>query len=273
VVPFCVDHAHFGIAGISEKIHRMKISASIIVWNEEANIAALCEDLAWADEIVIVDSNSSDRTAEIARRYTDKVFQHEFRGYKDKHEFADAQTSGDWIFWIDADERSTPELRQSIEELKSIPDDRRADGYWIARKTFHLGEWIRFCGWYPDKQMRLYRKSSSYWDGIAPHETARVRGQTATLDGDLLHYPQRTLSDHHRVLDSYASLAAEHHVRSGARTGFMTLLLKPTASFFRTFMLKQGFRHGVRGLIISVSTAYGVFLKHAKVWEAQNVSK
>ena len=96
----------------------MKISASIIVRNEEENIAAVCETVAWADEIVIVDSDSYDRTVEIARRYTDKVFNHPFRGYKDKHEFADAQTTGDWIFWIDADERVTPELREAIERLR-----------------------------------------------------------------------------------------------------------------------------------------------------------
>lgn len=107
----------------------MKISATIIVRNEEHNIADVCETVSWADEILIVDSDSTDKTVDIARKYTDKIFNREWNGYKDKHEYADAQTSGDWIFWIDADERVTPELRASIERLRNLTDDQLADGY------------------------------------------------------------------------------------------------------------------------------------------------
>src|SRR6478672_2498205 len=120
----------------------MKISATIIVRNEEDNIANVCETVSWVDEIVIVDSDSSDKTVEIARRYTDKVFDREFKGYKDKHEYADAQTTGDWIFWIDADERVTTELREAILALKDKADNELADGYRIARKTWYLDRWI-----------------------------------------------------------------------------------------------------------------------------------
>jgi len=161
----------------------VKISASIIVRNEEENVAAVCETVAWADEVVIVDSDSQDRTVEIARRYSDKVFNHPFRGYKDKHEFADSQTTGDWIFWIDADERVTPELRVSIDRLRERDPATLPDGFRIARSTRYLGQWIRHSGWYPDYQMRLYRKSASYWDGVSPHETARVRGRVETISG------------------------------------------------------------------------------------------
>jgi glycosyltransferase involved in cell wall biosynthesis len=249
----------------------MRISASIIVFNEERHIAALCDTLSWADEIVIVDSNSTDRTVEIARRFTDKVFQHEFKGYKDKHEFADSKTSGDWIFWIDADERVTDELRRSIEDVRRREESTLPDGFRIARKAFYLGKFIRYCGWYPDFQMRLYRKSASAWGGIAPHETARVRGRIETLHGELLHFTKDSLSEHLRVMDSYSALAAEHHFRRATRVGgvrlFLRLLLHPIVAFLRTYILKQGFRDGVAGLIISTQTAYGVFLKYAKVWE------
>lgn len=245
----------------------MKISASIIVRNEEENVAALCETLDWADEIVIVDSDSTDRTVEIARRYTDKVFNRPFQGYKDKHDFADAQTTGDWIFWIDADERVTPELREAIEALRRRDPASLPDGFRIARRTHYQGRWILHSGWYPDYQMRLYRKSASYWDGVAPHETARVQGSIETLPGEFLHYTKRDLSEHHRVLDSYTSLAADYLFRQGKKARGVDLFVLPIAAFLRTYFFKHGFRDGLPGLIIAMFTAYSVFLKYAKLWE------
>jgi glycosyltransferase involved in cell wall biosynthesis len=250
----------------------MKISVTIIVRNEEDNIAAVCESVAWADEIVIVDSDSTDRTVEIARRYTGKVFNREFRGYKDKHEFADAQTTGDWIFWIDADERVTPELREAIEALQRRDPATLPDGFRIARRTRFLGRWIRHSGWYPDYQMRLYRKAASYWDGVAPHEVAHVRGRVETLPGELPHYTSHSLSDHHLRSDSYTTLAAGYLHGKGRRARGVDLFALPIAAFVRAYLLKQGFRDGVPGLIIAMQTAYSVFLKYAKIWEQDNTN-
>jgi len=245
----------------------MKISAKINVYNEEDNIAAVCEDLKWVDEIVIVDSNSTDRTVELAKRYTDRIFNREFRGYKDKHMFSDAQTTGDWILWLDADERLTPELKQEIEELRKRDPATLPDGFRFARKAFYLNRWIKHSGWYPDYQMRLYRKAASYWDGVPPHETARVRGRVDTLNGELLHYTKRNLSEYHAMIDSYTTFAADHLYRQGKRAGWNDLIFRPLAAFVRTYILKQGFRDGLPGLIIAVFTSYGVFLRYAKVWE------
>ena len=250
----------------------MKISASIIVFNEEHNIAELCETVSWADEIVIIDSSSTDKTVEIARKYTDKVFDHEFLGYKDKHEFADAHTTGDWILWIDADERVTSELREAIEAVKNKSDDELPDGFWIKRKTWYMGRWIMHSGWYPDYQMRLYRKSASYWDGVSPHETARVRGRTEKLDGEFLHNTKRDLSEHNRVLNSYTSLAAEYMAGNDRKVGALTLVIAPLSGFFRSYIAKQGFRDGIPGLVIAMFTGYSVFLKYAKLWERYNVN-
>ena len=253
------------------KINAVKISASIIVFNEEENIADLCETVSWADEIVIVDSDSTDRTVEIAKRYTDKIFNREFRGYKDKHEYADSMTTGDWIFWIDADERVTPELKRSIEALRGREAAKLPAGFRIARRTWYAGRWIKHGGWYPDYQMRLYRKADSYWDGVAPHQTARVKGSVETLDGELLHYTKRDLSEHHRVTNNYATLAAEHLAGNGVKSGIGKMFFSSIAAFIRTYILKQGFRDGTPGFLIAMFTAYGVFLKYAKVWERNNL--
>lgn len=251
----------------------MRISATMIVFNEEKHIAAVCESLAWADEIVIVDSSSADRTVEIARQYTDRIFQREFKGYKDKHEYADAMATGDWIFWIDADERVTDELRASIAALRQRDEADLPDGFRMARKTFYLGRFIRYCGWYPDFKMRLYRKSASTWSGVPPHEIARVTGRVETLAGDLLHFTKDSLSDQHLMLDSYTSLAAEYHAQRGRRISAPALFFRPIGAFVRTFVVNQGFRDGIVGLIISIQTAYGVFLKYAKVWEKGTVRR
>ena len=245
----------------------MKISAKINVFNEEVNVAAVCETVSWADEIVIVDSNSTDRTIEIARQYTDRIFNRDFNGYKDKHEYSDSLTTGDWILWIDADERVTDELRESIDALRRRDPATMPDGFWIARCTKYLGRWINHSTWYPAYQMRLYRKEASYWDGIAPHETARVRGRTEILDGEFLHFTKRDLREHQEVLNSYSTLAADYLYSKGKRIGGPELFFVPFAVFFRTYVLKQGFRDGIPGLIISIFTAYSVFLKYSKVWE------
>lgn len=250
------------------RIFEVKISASIIVFNEESNIRELCETVSWVDEIVIVDSGSTDRTAEIAREYTDKVFDHPFKGFKDKHEFADSKTTGDWIFWIDADERVTPELKAEIENLRSKAEHELPSGFWVPRRTWFAGKWILHGGWYPDHQMRLYRRADSYWDGIAPHETARVTGETRKLTAELLHYTKRDLSEYHRTVDSYTTLAARYHSANGISSGSASMFFGAIGAFLRTYVVKQGFRDGVQGMIIALFTAYGVFLKRAKIWEA-----
>ncbi len=243
----------------------MKISASVIVYNEEANIRELCESIQWVDEIVIVDSFSSDRTREIAAEFTDKIFEYEFKGYKDKHEFADSQTTGDWILWMDADERVTPELREEIESLKQRAN--LPEGFEMPRRTWFAGRWIKHSGWYPDYQMRLYRKDASYWGGVAPHETARVNGKVERLSGHILHYTKKDLSEYHRTVDSYTSLAAVALNDAGRVSSASKMFYSSIAGFLRSYIVKQGFRDGTQGLMIAMFTAYGVFLKYAKLWE------
>ncbi|MEQ1922441.1 MAG: glycosyltransferase family 2 protein [Pyrinomonadaceae bacterium] len=251
----------------------MKISAVVITLNEELNIRDLCESISWVDEIIIVDSHSTDSTVEIARTFTDKIIKREFTSFQDQHEFTDSQATCDWLLWIDADERVTPELRAEIEGLKSREDEDLPDGFWIPRKTWYLDRWIKHSGWYPDRQMRLYRKEKSYWGGIPPHETARVDGRVEKMKGEILHYTQRDLSGYHAQVDRFTSQTASHLFKTGARVGGVGIFFHPIAAFFRTYLYKQGFRDGIPGLIIAMFTAYYVFLRYAKLWEHNNIEK
>lgn len=251
----------------------MKISAKVNVFNEEENIEGVCKTVDWADELVVVDSDSTDRTVELARKYTDKVFNIPFEGYKQKHEFSDSKTAGDWIFWIDADERLTPELKESILALKERDPSSLPDGFRIARRAYYLGRWIKHSGWYPDYVMRLYRKEGSYWDGVAPHQIAHVNGRVETLDGELLHYTKQDVGEHHRVTERYARFAADYLFEKGKKAGWADIAFRPVLAFIRTYLFKLGFLDGMPGLIIAYFTAYGVFLKYSMLWELEHGPK
>jgi glycosyltransferase involved in cell wall biosynthesis len=246
----------------------VKISVTIITRNEEDRIAEALASVAWADEIVVVDAESTDRTVEIARRYTDRIIINPWPGYAAQKNFADRQASHEWILSLDADERVSPELRQSIERLKR--EGPRHDGYRIPRRAWYLGRWINHSGWYPDYQLRLYRRDCARWQGDYVHESVQVEGRVGTLTGDLWHLTRRSLAEHHEVLGRYTTLAAEGDLAQGKTVGFLDLLLKPPLTFLRSYLLKQGFRDGIPGLVIASFAAYYVFLKQAKLWEKQH---
>lgn len=247
----------------------MKISATVITLNEEDRIAGALESLVWADEIVVVDAGSADRTREIARRYTDRVLVHPWSGYAAQKRYAESQASHDWIFSLDADERVSPRLRRSIERVKR--EGPRYEGYRVARRAWYLGRWITHGGWYPDYQLRLYRRDRARWAGDFVHESVRVEGRVGRLAGDLWHLTRRSLSEHHEVLGRYTTLAAQEEAQRGRKATLARLLLQPALTFLRSYILRQGFRDGTPGLIIAGFAAYYVFLKYAKLWEKQNL--
>lgn len=243
----------------------IKISARINTFNEEDNIAAALESLSWADELIVVDSFSTDRTVEIARRYTDKVVQHEFRSHGEQHNWADALCSHEWIFVLDADERVTPELRASILAFKEKGAD--LDGFRMARRAWYIDRWIRHSGWYPNWQTRLYRRSRGKWAGEPPHEAPKVDGHVGTLQGDLLHFTRRSLHEHVEVMNHYTDLASAARFRQGKKVGLLMMLVSPPWTFLRSYILKQGFRDGWTGLVIAGLAASYVHLKQAKLME------
>ena len=241
------------------------VTATVITFNEAANIEAALASLSWADEIIVVDSESTDRTTEIARKFTDKVIVRPWPGYIAQKNFAAEQASHDWIFSLDADERVTPELAAEIKKL--IGGGPRSIGYRVPRVTFHLGRWMRSTDWYPDYQLRLYDRRRARWAGKYVHESVKADGPVEDLGSELQHFAYRDLAHHHQTIDRYTTLAAKQMYEEGRRAGFLDLMIHPPAAFFRNYVLRGGFRDGVPGLIVSAMNARYVGLKFAKLWE------
>jgi glycosyltransferase involved in cell wall biosynthesis len=249
----------------------MKISATIITLNEEANIREACESLAWADEIVVVDSQSTDQTAQIAAQCGARVISRAWPGFAAQKQFASDAAANDWIFSLDADERVSEQLRKSIDTLRTIPSERLADGYLISRRSFYQGRWIGGGGWYPDRQLRLFKKSCGRWEGKHIHESVKIKdGRVEKLAGDILHFSVRDAAHHHRMIgERYAPLAARQMFEAGRRTSALKIATAAPLAFLRSYVLKAGFRDGLAGLSIASFAAHHSFLKHLMLSEMQ----
>jgi glycosyltransferase involved in cell wall biosynthesis len=244
-----------------------KLSVTIITRNEAANIADAIRSVAWADEIVVVDSQSDDGTAAIARQHTERVIVREWPGYVAQKNFAASAASHDWILSLDADERVTPELASEIRSL--LEAGPACVGYRIPRVTWHLGRWIRTTDWYPDYQLRFYDRRAGEWTGKYVHETVKMSGAVGQLHGEFQHYSYRDLSHHLATIDRYTTFAARQMFESGRRAGVFDLAVHPPLAFLRNYVARAGFRDGAAGFIISSMNAYYVFMKFAKLWELQ----
>jgi len=250
----------------------MKISATIITFNEERNIKAACESLAWADEIVVVDSNSTDATREIAEAAGARVIVNPWPGFGAQKQFAVDHAQHDWIFSLDADERVSNELRKVIELLKTRADAENVDGFLVSRRTFYQDRWIRGGGWYPDRQLRLFKRTRGRWKQRHIHESVSMEphARIGELGGDLLHYTSPNAAHHHRMIgERYAPLAARQMFEEGRRTSVVGVASAGPAAFVRSFVLKGGFRDGFAGFTIASFAAHHAFLKHLLLWELQ----
>lgn len=247
-----------------------KLSVTLITRDEAADIGAAIESVSWADEIVVVDSGSTDDTVAIARRHTPRVYERDWPGYAAQKNAAAALATHDWILSVDADERVTPALAEEIRAL--LRQDPTAAAFRIPRVTFHLGRWIRTTDWYPDYQTRLYHRPRARWTGSLVHEGVAVDGPVGTLTGELQHYAYRDLSEHLETIGRYTTLAARQMREQGRRAGWLQLALHPPLAFLRNYVARGGFRDGTVGLVVSAMNAYYVFLKFAKLWELQRTS-
>jgi glycosyltransferase involved in cell wall biosynthesis len=244
-----------------------KLSVTLITKNESRNIEAALASVAWADEIVVVDAESTDGTADIARRVASRVEVRPWPGYVAQKNYAASIAANDWILSVDADERVPAALAT---EIRSTLADPACAGYRIPRVTHHLGRWIRSTDWYPDLQLRLYDRRNAQWSGAYVHEAVAVDGAVGRLKGELEHHPYRNISDHLETIDRYTTYAAAQMRERGTRAGLLQLALHPPLAFLRNYILRGGIRDGIPGFMISTLNSYYVFLKFAKLRELQD---
>jgi glycosyltransferase involved in cell wall biosynthesis len=243
------------------------LTVTVITKNEAEALAEALKSVSWADELVVIDAESTDDTVKIARQFTDRVYVRGWNGYVDQKNHAAELASHDWIFSLDADERSTPQLSAEVRSL--LAREPAASGYRMPRVSFYLGRWIRTTDMYPDYQLRLYDRRKARWVGMYVHESVKVEGPPGYLKAELQHYPYRNLSEHLLRMDRYTTLAARQMHAQGVRATRARLRWHPKAAFLRNYLVKGGIRDGTPGLIISLMNSYYVFLKFAKLWELQ----
>jgi glycosyltransferase involved in cell wall biosynthesis len=242
-----------------------RLSVVVITLDEEAHIRRCLESVAWADEVVVVDAESRDKTVQIAHEFTDRVISRPWPGFAAQKNFALAQTTADWILSLDADEEASPELRDEIGAV--IAEAGACDGYAVRRRNVFLGRWIRHGGLYPDWQLRLFRRGRGHFLERPVHESVRVQGRVGRLDGHLVHRSYEGVTDFVERANRYSSLAAEEWIGQGRRVRTAELVLRPLARFLSMYLLRRGFLDGRRGLLLAALYAYYVFMRSAKVWE------
>ena len=245
----------------------MPVTVTIITLNESRHIAAAIDSAAWADEVLVVDSGSTDDTVAVATAKGVRVMARTWPGYVDQKNYAASVASHDWIFSLDADERITPALAAEIQEV--VRSDPRERAFRVPRVTFHLGRWIRTTDFYPDYQARLYDRRAARWQGKYVHESVTADGPAGQLQHELQHYSYRDLSDHLDRINRYSTLAARQMFEAGRRATAVDLVTHPPAAFLRNYILRGGFTDGVAGLTLSLINSYSVLLKFAKLWEMQ----
>jgi glycosyltransferase involved in cell wall biosynthesis len=240
----------------------VKVSATIVTLNEEKNIARAIESLRCCEEILVVDSGSTDRTRTLAGQRGARVIPHSWAGYAAQKNWAADQAANDWILSIDADEALSEELEAELLTLKKV--GMAADGYNFPRLAQYLGKWIRHSGWYPDRKVRLYDRRKATWVGEYVHESVRVEGEVRELRSNLLHFTCDSLSAHLKTLDTYTTLAAKEVVARGNGRPAYRLAIDPAWTFVRTYLVQRAFLDGYEGFCIAYMAALYTFLKYAK---------
>ncbi|MBI5888724.1 MAG: glycosyltransferase family 2 protein [Deltaproteobacteria bacterium] len=244
----------------------MKVSVTIITLNEEANIRRCLESVRWADEIIVSDSGSVDKTVSICREYGARVYEDAWRGYGKQKNLCAGRAKNEWILNVDADEQITPELK---DELQRAVEDGAKAGCYVARKNYFGARWIRHCGWYPDYNLRLYRKDKGSFNEARVHEAVTVDGLTSRLKNPLVHRTYRDITDYFTRMQRYSTLAAEELKDKGKRAGVADILLRPPLTFLKMYILKLGFLDGAMGLTLSMLYACYTLAKYAKLREMQ----
>ena len=243
-----------------------KISVIVISKDEEKNISDCLKSVEWADEIIVVDSESTDKTVELANLFTDKVFTRKWEGYVPQKRYAMSLAKNDWVLSIDADERITPELKEEIQNLSQ--DD--FNGFRIRRKNFLMNKEITSCGWEKDYQLKLFKKDKADLNDRLVHEKFIVDGKVGTLNNAMLHYTFSSFTDYLTKINYYTSLKAQELFKSKNRIGGWTIFSHTVSAFFSFFFIRKGFKDCVYGLIISMLHSVSTMMNYIKLWELQN---
>lgn len=247
----------------------MKITAAIITFNEEHNIERCIQSLTTiADEVLVVDSFSTDATKEICLRLGVRFVEHPFEGHIQQKNYALENATHEWVLSLDADEALTDELKNSIQSIKKHP---HFDGYRFNRLTNYCGHWVKHCGWYPDTKVRLVKKNNAKWMGVNPHDRLELinGNKTGFLSGDLLHYSYNSIEQHYKQIEYFGDIAAKELHAKGGRSNFFIIGLKTIAQFIKSFFIKKGFLDGKTGFTISRLSAYATYRKYIKLLRLQ----
>lgn len=244
-----------------------RCTVTVIALNEERNIRECLQSVAWADEIVLVDSGSTDRTVELARAFTDRVFSNPWPGWKAQKNHAISKASYDWIFSIDSDERVSPELRDRI--LKELIQPAHA-GYSFPRRNYFLGKWMAHGGWHPDSVLRLFRKDCGAFGGYDPHDRVFLSsGTEGYIPEPIIHYTYTSFKQYIGKQFPYADAAARESLNAGRRASAAHVLLKPLWKFLEVYLWKRGFLDGAHGVVSALGSSYAAYLKQARMWEME----
>ena len=252
---------------------RHKISACITAGNEESNIRRCLQSVTWADEIIVVDSFSTDRTPEICREYTDRVYKHRWMGYIGQKNLAKDLATHEWVLFLDADEEVSPALRDEILHAFERGDTTRFAAFEFPRMVWFLGRWITHGDWYPDTKLRLYRKNLGECCGSEPHDRMMVDGPCKRLQAPLYHYTYTCIRDQLETLNKFSTITALSQFKDGRKFNSSLLLVRPVLRFLRGYLFRLGFLDGLPGLIIATTSAFGVSAKYAKLWELERQAK
>ncbi|MFW6282599.1 MAG: glycosyltransferase family 2 protein [Minisyncoccales bacterium] len=244
------------------------LAALIITYNEEDNIKECLESIKWIEEIVIVDSYSSDSTLEICRNYTDEIYQKEFIDISSQRNYGLEQIEADWVLVIDADERVTADLKKEIKQV--LANNTEVEGYFIPRKNYFLGKWIKYCGWYPDYTLRLFQTKYRFKGKV--HEKVNIDNSTSRLKNDFIHYTYKNLEQYINKINNFTTISAAEMYQKGRKVNPFYVGLRTFFEFFKKYILQKGILLGPQGLLLSILSSYYKFLKYAKLWEKHNNS-
>lgn len=249
---------------------RKKISAIIIAGNEEKNIRDCLDSVKWCDEIILVDSESEDKTVQIAKEFTDNIFIKKWDGFANQKKYSLEKANNEWVLSIDADERVSKALQKEIEDL--LTSEPQYDGYKIPRENYFLNKRIKHCGWYPDYQLRLFLKSKTKVTERKVHEGFIVDGKVGTLKNNLIHFTHQSIADTISKINTYSTLEAEEKFDK-KKVKPLQILTHPIAAFLNHFVSRKGYKEGVHGLMISLIHAMTNMLTYMKLWEKHNYNK